>query len=103
MSYYDKIEVSDWIDINKTSKLKECYDNFQYRYFLYKNFKFQPDIYNGCHHLLMTSVNLNKTAILNKNNINNKNVFLIKHRLLKIRRHKYATLLTILCFMFKNS
>ena len=33
--------------------------------FLDKGFKIQPDIYNGCHDVLMMSMNLKDTAILN--------------------------------------
>ena len=36
-----------------------------YRYFLNKGFKFQPIACNGCHDLLMMSMNLSDTAILN--------------------------------------
>ena len=35
-----------------------------YRYFLDKGFKFQPNVCNGCHDLLM-SMNFNDIAILN--------------------------------------
>ena len=39
MLYYDKIEVSKWIDVNKTSESREC-DICRYWYFLDKGFKF---------------------------------------------------------------
>ena len=34
-------------------------------YFLNKGFRFQPAICNGCHDVLMVSLNLNDIAILN--------------------------------------
>ena len=37
--YYDRIEVSEGTDVNKTSKSKEC-DICHYWYFLNKSFKF---------------------------------------------------------------
>ena len=40
-------------------------DNCHYWYFLNKGFKFQPNVYNICHNLLMMSMNLCDTAILN--------------------------------------
>ena len=43
MFYYDKIDVSERIDINKTSELKEC-DICHYWYFLNKAFKFQQNV-----------------------------------------------------------
>ena len=39
MLYYDKINISEGIDINKTSASKEC-DICHYWYFLDKGFKF---------------------------------------------------------------
>ena len=62
--YYDRIDVSEGTDVNKTSKSKEC-DIFHYWYFLDKAFKFQPNACNGCHHLLMMAMNLRVIAILN--------------------------------------
>ena len=64
MLYYDRIEVSEEIDINKTSALKE-YDICHYWYFLDKVFKFQQYICNGCHNVLMISINFNDFAVLN--------------------------------------
>ena len=63
MLYFDKIEVSEGIDVNQTSASKEC-DIGHYWYFLNYSFKFQPNVRNRCHNLLMTSMNLSDTAIL---------------------------------------
>ena len=46
MLYYDKIDASKGIDVNKTSALKES-DIFQYWYFFDKEFKFQPNVCMG--------------------------------------------------------
>ena len=48
----------------KTSESKEC-DICHYCFFKNKGTKFQPNICNGCHDLLMMSVNLSHIAILN--------------------------------------
>ena len=64
MLYYDRINVSVGIDVNKTSELKEC-DICHCWCFLHKGFKFQPNVCNGCHDLLMMSMNLSDSAILN--------------------------------------
>ena len=64
MFYYDKIDVSERIDINKTSELKEC-DICHYWYFLNKAFKFQPNVRQRCHDLVKMSMNLSDTVILN--------------------------------------
>ena len=50
MLYYDRTDVSEGIDVSKTIELKEC-NICHYRYFLNKDFKFQPNICNGCHYL----------------------------------------------------
>ena len=51
-------------DVNKTSASKE-YDICHYWYFLNYSFKFQPNVCNRRHDLLMTSINLSNIAILN--------------------------------------
>ena len=63
MLYYDRIEISEGIDINKTSASKEC-DICHYWYFLNKEFKFQPYVCNKCHDTLMMSMNLSDIVIL---------------------------------------
>ena len=66
MLYYDRIHVFEGIDINKTSAKKEC-DICHYWYFLDKGFKFQRYVYNGCHDVLMMSIELNDIALLDIN------------------------------------
>ena len=62
MLCYDRIEVSEVIDVNKTSASKEC-NICHYWYFLNYNFMFQPHVCNWCHDLLMMSINLSNFAI----------------------------------------
>ena len=64
MLYYDRIEVSERIDVNKTRALKE-YNICHYLYFLNYNFTFQPNVCNRCHDLLMMSISLSDIDILN--------------------------------------
>ena len=63
MLYYDRNYVSEGINVNKTSESKE-FNNFHYWYFLDQRFKFQLEFCNGCHDLLMVSMNLNSIASL---------------------------------------
>ena len=51
MLEYVRIDISKGIDISKTNASKEC-DICHYWYFLDKNFKYEPYVYNGCHHLM---------------------------------------------------
>ena len=56
MLYYDRLDVSGGMDINKTSRSKEsgvCH----YWYFLNYSFTFQPNVYNRCHDLLVIPMN----------------------------------------------
>ena len=64
MLYFDRINVSEGIDVNKTSESKTC-DICHYWYFLDKAFKFQQDVRNGCHDILMISMKLSNIAIVN--------------------------------------
>ena len=62
--YFNRIDISEGIDVDQTSASKEC-DNCHYRYFLKFSFKFHTNVCNRCHDLLMMSMKLNDTAILN--------------------------------------
>ena len=64
MLYYDRTDVSEGIDVNKTSAFKEC-GICHYWYFLNYSFTFQLNVCNRCHDLLMMSINLNDIAIFN--------------------------------------
>ena len=64
MLYFNRIDISKGIDVNKTSGSKEC-DICHYWHFLNYSFKFQPNVCNRCHDLLMMSMNLSDIAILN--------------------------------------
>ena len=57
MLYVDRIDVSEGIDVNKTTASKDC-DTYHYWHFLNHSFKFQPNICNGFHDLLMMSMNI---------------------------------------------
>ena len=45
MLYFDRIDISEGIDVNKISASKEC-DIYHYWYFLNYSFKFQPNVCN---------------------------------------------------------
>ena len=64
MIYYDGTDISEELDVNKSSKSKE-YDICYHWYFLNKGFNFQPNVRNGCHDLSMISMNLNSITLLN--------------------------------------
>ena len=63
MLEYDRIDISERIDIDKTNKSKEC-DICHYWYFLDKTFNYEPYLCNGCHDLMQKAMNLNDVAIV---------------------------------------
>ena len=67
MLYYDRIDVSEGVYVNKTVASNNCIICCC-QHFFEKGFKFQPNVCNGCHDVLMMSMNLNDTAILNIHN-----------------------------------
>ena len=56
------IELMFLEDVNKENASKEC-DVCHYWYFLNYSFKFQINIYNKLHDLLMMSINLSDTIL----------------------------------------
>ena len=63
MLEYDKTDISEGIDINKTCASKECVI-CHYWYFLNKNFNYEPYLCNGCHDLMQKAMNFNDAAIV---------------------------------------
>ena len=63
MLCYDRIDVSEGIDVNKTSASEES--DFHYWYLVNYSFKFQPNVCNRCHDLLMMSIKFSNITILN--------------------------------------
>ena len=63
MLYLNRTEVCKGIDVNKTSASKEC-DICHYWYFFNYSFRFQRNVCNRCHDLLITFMNLGSVAIL---------------------------------------
>ena len=63
MLCFDRIDIFEEIDVNRTIASRECVI-CHYWYFLNYSFKFQPNVCNKSHNLLMVSMNLGDTAIL---------------------------------------
>ena len=63
MLYYNKIYVSEGIDINKSNKSKECVI-CNYQHFKDIGYKFEPYVCNRCHDISMMPHELENIAIL---------------------------------------
>ena len=63
MPEYDRIDISEGIDVNKTNLSKEC-DICRYWYFKDIGFKYEPDLCNGCHDLMQKATGFINIAIV---------------------------------------
>ena len=63
MLRYEKIDVSEGIDVNKTSSSKKC-ELCHYRFSKDVGFKFEEHVCNRCHDLLTMAYSLKNITIL---------------------------------------
>ena len=63
MLEYDRINMSERIDVNKTSLSKVC-DICRYWYFIDIGFRYVPYLCNGCHDLMQKAMSFNNVAIV---------------------------------------
>ena len=63
MLKYDKIDISEGIDVNKTNKSKEC-KFCHYWYFLNKSFSYGPCTCDGCYDIVQSSTDFKNIAIV---------------------------------------
>ena len=68
MLQYEKIDISEGTDTNKTNASKE-YMLCHYWYFKDVGFKFEPHVCKKCHDVLMTAYELKNIAISNVNGV----------------------------------
>ena len=65
MLEYERIDISEEINVNKTNLSKES-DIFHYWYFKDIGFKYEPYICNGCHNLMLSALIILLLYILGK-------------------------------------
>ena len=63
MLEYDRIDILEGIDINKTNLSKEC-DICHYRYFKDIGFTYEPYLCNGCHDLMQKAMSFNNVPMI---------------------------------------
>ena len=110
MLEYDRIDISEGIDINKCEETSARFSLSKFCHFLDKNFSYGPFLCNGCYDMSLKVVSMQNVTIINHNGnhyrvnfafISKKDVYnLIKNATIidkkepyKCRRHK--------CFAFK--
>ena len=62
MLEYNRIDISEGIDVNKTNLSKEC-DICCYWYFKDIGFKYEKNLCNGCHDLMEKAISFNNVTI----------------------------------------
>ena len=63
MLEYDRIDIFEGIDVNKTNLSKEC-DTFHYWHYKDIVFKYEPYLCNDCHHLMQKAMSFNNIAVI---------------------------------------
>ena len=63
MLEYDRIDISEGIDVDGTNKSKECM-LCHYWYFLDKNFSYGPYLCDGCYNIMQKSINFKNITIV---------------------------------------
>ena len=63
MLQYNKIDISEGIDVNKTNASKEC-DICHYWYFKDSGFKYEPYLCNHCLDLMQKAMGFNDVAVV---------------------------------------
>ena len=66
MLEYERIDISEGIDVNKTNLSKKC-DICHYWYFKDISFKYRSYLCNGCHDLIQKAMSFNNIAIVYTN------------------------------------
>ena len=64
---YDRIDISEGIDINKCEETSRECSLCKFYYFLDKNFKYGPYLYDGCYDMSIKAVSMQNVAIINPN------------------------------------
>ena len=67
MLEYDRIDISEGIDIKKCKEASRERSLCKIYYFLDKNFNYGPYLCNGCHDMSLKAISMKNLAIINHN------------------------------------
>ena len=78
MLEYDRIDISEGIDINKCEETSRRCSLCKFYYFLDKNFSYGPFLCNGCFDMSLKAVSMQNLAIISHNGNHYHFVFISK-------------------------
>ena len=67
MLEYDRIDISEGIDIKKCKETSKESNLCKFYYFLDKNFNYEPCLCDGCYDMSKKAINIKNLAIINHN------------------------------------
>ena len=67
MLEYDRIDISEGIDIKKCKETSKEYNLCKFYYFLDKNLNYGPYLCDGCYNMFMQAVSIKNLGIINHN------------------------------------
>ena len=67
MLEYDRIDISEGLNINKCEETTRRCTLCKFYYFLDKNFSHGPFLYNGCYDMSLKAVSMQNLTIINHN------------------------------------
>ena len=67
MLEYDRIDISESIDINNCEKTSKKCSLYKFYYFFDKSFSYGPFLCNGCYDMSLKAVSMQNLAIINHN------------------------------------
>ena len=67
MLEYDRIDISEGIDIKKCKETSREYSLCKFYYFVNKNFNYGPYLCNGCYDMSLKAISMQNLAIINHN------------------------------------
>ena len=67
MLEYDRIDISEGIDMNKNKSISRDCSLCKFYYFLDKNFKYGPYLCDGCYDMSLKAISMQNVTIMNHN------------------------------------
>ena len=111
MLKYDRIDISEGIDIKKCKETSRKCNLCKFYYFLDKNFNYRPYFCNGCYDMSLKALSIKNLAIINHNGnhyrvnfafISKKDVYnLIKNATIIDKKRNIINVVDTKCFVFK--